>query len=54
MEERERHLAVIDAAIERGIADVEAGRVHDADAVFDELEARYARMARERGEVKGE
>jgi len=39
MEERERRLAALDAALERGIADVEAGRVYDADEVFDELEA---------------
>jgi antitoxin ParD1/3/4 len=51
MEERERRLAAVDAALERGLADIEAGRVHDADAVFDELEDRYDRMARERGEV---
>ncbi len=47
MEEREREFAALDAAIGRGIADVEAGRVHDADAVLDELEARYALMAEE-------
>jgi antitoxin ParD1/3/4 len=51
MEERERRLAAVDAALERGVADIEAGRVHDADDVFDELEDRYDRMARERGEV---
>jgi antitoxin ParD1/3/4 len=51
MEERERRLAAVDAALERGLADIEAGRVHDADDVFDELEERYDRMARERGEV---
>jgi antitoxin ParD1/3/4 len=51
MEERERRLAAFDAAIERGLADIEAGRVHDADAVIEELEARYTRMARERGEL---
>jgi antitoxin ParD1/3/4 len=51
MEERERRLAAVDAALERGLADIEAGRVHDADTVFDELEVRYARMARERGEL---
>lgn len=39
MEERERKLAGLDAAIERGIADVEAGRFRGADVVFDELEA---------------
>jgi antitoxin ParD1/3/4 len=51
MEERERRLAAVDAALERGLADIEAGRVHDSDQVFDELEARYTRMARERGEI---
>jgi antitoxin ParD1/3/4 len=51
MEERERRLAAVDAALERGMADIEAGRVHDAEAVFDELEARYTRMAIERGEL---
>src|SRR5262249_1771415 len=51
MEDRERRLAAVDAAIERGLADISAGRVHDADAVFDELEARYTGMARQRGEM---
>jgi antitoxin ParD1/3/4 len=44
MEAREKHIAALDAAIDRGVADVEAGRVYDADEVFDELEARYAAM----------
>jgi len=44
MEERERRLAVLDSAIARGIADIEAGRVHDADDVFDELEAELAAL----------
>ncbi len=39
MEDRERRLAALDIAIERGMADMDAGRVTDADAVFDELEA---------------
>jgi antitoxin ParD1/3/4 len=47
MEERDRRLAALDAALERGLGDVKAGRVHDAGAVFDELEARYTDMARE-------
>ncbi len=51
MEERERRLAAADAAIARGLADIKAGRMHDADPVFDELEARYTGMARERGEM---
>jgi antitoxin ParD1/3/4 len=48
LEQRERRLAALDAAIARGIADVEAGRVFGADEVFDELEARYTRMHEER------
>ena len=50
MEERDRRLASLDASIARGLADIEAGRVSDADAVFDELEARYTAMAQERGD----
>jgi antitoxin ParD1/3/4 len=42
MEERERRFATLDAAIARGLADIEAGRVHDADDVFNELEAELA------------
>jgi antitoxin ParD1/3/4 len=45
VEERERKLAVLDAAIERGIADAEAGRVTPADVVFDRLTAKYRHMA---------
>jgi antitoxin ParD1/3/4 len=37
MEERERRLSSLDAAIERGVADVKAGRVHAAEDVFSEL-----------------
>jgi antitoxin ParD1/3/4 len=39
MEDRERRLASLDAAIEAGMADIKAGRVHDAEEVFAELEA---------------
>jgi antitoxin ParD1/3/4 len=39
MEERERKLAALDNAIERGMVDINRGRVHDEDDVFDELEA---------------
>jgi antitoxin ParD1/3/4 len=39
MEERERKLAALDIAIGQGIADLSAGRVHDAEDVFAELEA---------------
>jgi antitoxin ParD1/3/4 len=40
-------LAALDASIERGLADIKAGRVHDAEEVFDELEARFTKMADE-------
>jgi antitoxin ParD1/3/4 len=50
MEDRERKLAALDTAIERGMADISAGRVTDADTVFDRLEAKYTRLAEERGE----
>jgi predicted transcriptional regulator len=39
-EEREARLAALDAAIERGLADVAAGRTKPAEEVFDRLEAR--------------
>ncbi len=42
MEERERKLASLNASIKRGMADVEAGRVHDLDDVCDELDAELA------------
>jgi len=49
MEERERRLASLDAPIARGLADIEADRVHEGNLVFDELELRYSQMAQERG-----
>jgi antitoxin ParD1/3/4 len=51
LEEKERRLALLDAAIERGLKDVDAGRLRDAEEVFDELEARYTKLAHERGEL---
>ena len=45
MEERERRFASLDASITRGLADIEAGRVHDADTVFDELDAELAALS---------
>lgn len=48
VEEREKRLEALDAALARGMADVEAGRVKPAEAVFDELRQRYQRMAAER------
>ena len=49
MEERERRLAALDAAIARGVADANARRTEDAETVLDALEAKYRRMAEERG-----
>jgi antitoxin ParD1/3/4 len=44
MEDRERRLAALDAAIARGLADGEAGRVHDLNAVCDALDAELAEL----------
>lgn len=44
MEDRERRLAALDAAVERGIADIEAGRVHEAGDVFAELKAEISAL----------
>jgi antitoxin ParD1/3/4 len=49
MEDRERRLAALDAAIERGMADINAGLITDADTVLDRLQAKYTRLAEERG-----
>lgn len=43
--EREARLAALDASILRGIADADAGRVHDLDIVAEALDAKYAAMA---------
>ena len=48
MEERERGLAALDAAVELGIVDIREGRVRPADEVFDGLEARYRHWGEER------
>lgn len=45
LEEREAKLAVLDAMVAEGLADIDAGRVHDAADVFDELEAEIRAMA---------
>ena len=44
MEERERKMAALDAAIEPVMADLKAGRVHDLDQVCDELDAKLATL----------
>lgn len=50
VQERETRLAVLDASIARGIADADAGRVKPVATVFDRLEAKYAAMAKAKGE----
>jgi antitoxin ParD1/3/4 len=49
VEEREKRLAVLDAALERGLADADAGRVRPASEVRDRLSAKYERAAKDRG-----
>jgi antitoxin ParD1/3/4 len=43
VEERERYNAYVEQAIAEGLADIDAGRVYDADTVFEELHARFAK-----------
>lgn len=40
--DRERKLAELDASIQEGLDDVEAGRLYDAEEVFASLKARYS------------
>ncbi len=42
--EREVRLAALDASIRRGLADADAGRVHDLETTEDALDARYTPM----------
>jgi antitoxin ParD1/3/4 len=46
IQERETRLAALDAAIARGLADVEAGRVKPLATVFDRLDAKYRALAK--------
>jgi antitoxin ParD1/3/4 len=48
VEEREERLKVFDEAIQRGIADLDAGRVKPAEEVFDRLLKKYEAMAAKR------
>lgn len=41
--------AKFDAEIQKGFDDIAAGRLKDADEVFDRLEAKYAAMNQPRG-----
>ena len=45
IQDRETQLVALDAVIERGIADSDAGRGERAENVFDQLEAKYQAMA---------
>jgi antitoxin ParD1/3/4 len=42
VEEREKRLALLDAALDRGLADIDAGRTHASEDVAGELDRRYA------------
>lgn len=44
IQDREARLAAYDAAILRGLEDVEAGRTKPVSDVFDRLQARYRAM----------
>jgi antitoxin ParD1/3/4 len=46
IQERETRLAALDAAIARGLADVEEGRVKPLAAAFDRLDAKYRALAK--------
>lgn len=46
LEEREKRLAALDAAIARGIADADAGRVKPVGQVFRRLDAKYRAAAK--------
>lgn len=48
VEEREKRLAMLDAAIGRGLADIGAGRTHALEDVADELTQRYTVKNRQR------
>ena len=48
VQDREARLIALNAAIDRGLADVAAGRVAPATDVFDRLTKKYKAMADER------
>jgi len=53
MEERERRLAALDRGVQLGLADIEAGRVHDVDAVCDALDGELAALPAKRHATAG-
>jgi antitoxin ParD1/3/4 len=48
LQEREKRLAALDLALDRGLADARAGKVKPAEQVFARLEAKYRKMAKTR------
>ena len=52
VEEREKRLEELDRALERGLADVKAGRTKPAKEVFDRLEAKYIAMANKKRKAR--
>ena len=48
LQEREKRLAALDLALDRGLADARAGKVKPAEQVFARLEAKYRNMAKTR------
>ena len=46
LQEREKRLAALDLALERGLAAAQAGKVKPAEEVFARLEAKYSKMAK--------
>jgi antitoxin ParD1/3/4 len=46
VEEHEKRLAQLDRALERGLADVKAGRTRPAEEVFAELRKRFSGKAK--------
>jgi antitoxin ParD1/3/4 len=48
LQEREKRLAALDLALDRGLADAKARRLKPAEQVFDRLEAKYRKMAKSR------
>jgi antitoxin ParD1/3/4 len=46
IQDREAQRAALLASIDRGLADIDAGRTKPMDEVFDRLEAKYRSMSR--------
>ncbi len=47
IEKDDTTLAALDASIAKGLADIEAGKLYDAEEVFDELDAELAELEAE-------